>query len=117
MSASGASPWGSKVPTERRALVRVHGAEARLRSTIFDDILAMTDSGYVVHVSTGVYVNAPLLPDGEPMEVKDDRKFILHMLAADPEGWASSKHYKLGEKLTPALTARLKMSRDSYPGD
>lgn len=105
------------MPTERRALVRIHGEDKRLRGTIFDETLAATDNGYVVHVATGTYVNPPTCPDGEASEVKDDRKFILHMLMADPEGWASAKNYRPGEKLTPALHARLKMSRDSYPGD
>lgn len=90
---------------------KVVKAEKRKRGVSYAGILAATDDGFVIHIPTGADVGAP-----KGTKVKDDRKFILHMLDADPKGWEMSKKYKFGERLRPSLKERLKKTRDSYPG-
>lgn len=108
---------------EERRLVALMGLdgkpeEKRKRATVIDKLLAFTDDGYVVHVPTGFFINAPSGPDGaQRPDCVNDRKFILWMLEQDPDGWESSRNYKLGERLTPALATRLNRTRNSYPGD
>lgn len=113
---------GSK---EERKLVSIFGEHegvldilpTRKRATVIDSVLAYTDDGFVIHVPTGRNIPPPMR-DGEPtMAIKNDRKFILHMLRADPQAWADS--LKLAQRQLPTgdLAARLKATRDSYPGD
>jgi hypothetical protein len=91
-------------------------AERRKRGVVIDKVLGFTDDGYVVHIPTGRNIAPPRLPDGSYREdITDDRAFILWMLGQDPDGWASSRNYKLGEDLRPSLKDRLRKSRDSYP--
>lgn len=92
-------------------------ADKRKRGTVVDDLIGWTDDGYTIHIPTGRNIGPGFNPDGSEREVKDDRKFVYWMLDQDPEGWESSRHYKLGEEMTPALKARLVKTRDSYPGD
>lgn len=113
---------------ERRALITFAAppdkkgvllpAEARKRGTIVDEVLGYTDDGYVVHIPTGRFIGPPEDGFGNPRcEVVNDRKFVLHMLDADPEAWESSRAYEFGAYISPYLRDRLKLVRDTYPGD
>lgn len=107
---------------EERRLITYLGedgkpVEKRKRGTIVDDVLGWTDDGFTIHIPTGRNIGPGRDASGEFRVIKDDRKFILWMLDQDPEGWASSKSYRMGEDLTPALKQRLVKTRDSYPGD
>lgn len=109
--------------TEERRLITYLGedglpVEKRKRGTIVDGVLGWTDDGFCIHIPTGRNIGPAKAPDGtDRADCLNDRKFILWMLDQDPEGWASSRNYKMGEPLTAALKQRLMLTRDSYPGD
>jgi hypothetical protein len=106
---------------ERRALVAISDVncnpmEKRKRSTIIDDLLAITDDGQIIHVPTGVRVDPPKDPEGIPRAV-DLRQFAYYLLDADPEGWAETRTFGMGGPISPALARRLVKIRDAYSGD
>jgi hypothetical protein len=101
------------IDNDGRALV-----EKRKRGTVIDGLLGFTDDGYVIHIPTGFFINAPRGADGEYREdCLNDRKYVLWMLDQDPAGWEASRNYRPGERLTQALKDRLVKTRQSYPGD
>jgi hypothetical protein len=112
-----------KIHTEERKLIAHIGndglpVEKRKRGTVIDGLLGFTDDGYVIHIPTGFIINAPRGPDGlYRTDCVNDRKFITWMLDQDPDGWESSRNYKMGERLTTALAQRLNQTSQSYPGD
>lgn len=85
----------------------IRKAERRRRGIVIDGLIGVTDDGSIIHIPTSRQIK----PLGE---VKDSHKFIRWMLDQDPEGWESSRDYKFGEDLSPALKARLQKVRDSY---
>lgn len=104
--------------TERRALVTMLGPDRkplkqRKRATVIDDIFGITDDGYLIHVPTGHNIDPPK-HQGEYVKVTDDRAFALHMLKADPEGWASTRSFLIGVSFPRDLAERLLKTRDSY---
>jgi hypothetical protein len=104
-------------PAERRALVRVFGSDKRSRSTVIAELLAVTDDGYVIHLPTGRHIPPPLDAEGLPREdIKDDRAFVLHMLAADQEAWETTRGLEFGGFPATPLRDRLLASSQSYAG-
>jgi len=92
-------------------------AEKRKRGVVIDDLFGLTDDGYVVHIPTGRNIGPGRTKEGAERLIQDDRKFVEWLRSSDPEGWESSRNYKFGQPLAPALKERLQHTRDSYPGD
>lgn len=116
---SGSPP--SPARSERRALVRcvsldVVGEVVRKRSTVIDDLIAFTDDGWVVHVPTGRAIPAPVSPEGVTLKVEDDRAFVEHVLAQDPEAWEESRELAFDTAAKGKLRTRLKRCVNSYRG-
>jgi|GEM_PF-5457128 len=109
-----------EITEERKLITIVDPAgkpyDKRVRGTVLNKVLGYTDDGAVIHVPTGCRVNPPKLPDGALREdITDSHAFVVWMLRQDPEGWNSSRNYKVGEKLRPSLKERLMRCRDAYP--
>jgi len=113
---------------EKRALIAYGGtpgtrgqfqaADSRKRGAIVDGLLAYTDDGYVVHMPTGRLIGPPEDAQGNPrMQVDNDQAFIYHMLDADPEAWEQTRSLAFGASVAPEIQVRLKLARDTYPGD
>lgn len=92
--------------TETRALVRLHGLDARKRGTVVDGLIALTDDGLVVHVPTGLTI--------EREGVVQKKEFILHMLDADPAGWELTRSWPQGSVPSREIRDRIRKTRDSY---
>lgn len=106
---------------ERRLITIVDRAgkplEQRKRGTIIDGIIGFTDEGYMVLVPTGRCFNPPADADGRLRTDVDPEDFAIWLLEQDPEGWAKTKSYGLGEPLTIGLAERLREVRARYPLD